>query len=119
MAPPHNRHLLLRVGRELPGQAVPQSPPTSCLLLCPRTQVKGERGKQGKPDAGDDGLAAVQGQWRPIFSEGMAGWGGVGRGGGAAGQAGQAGQAGGAGRMSRAQSAMLQIQEKSRTLEPP
>lgn len=41
---------------------------------------------------------------------GGAGWGGA---------AGQAGQAGGAGRMSRAQSAMLQIQEKSRTLEPP
>lgn len=88
MAPPHNRHLLLRVGRELPGQAVPQSPPTSCLLLCPRTRVKGERGKQGKPNAGEDGLAAVQGQWRPIFSEGMAGWSRMGRGGGAGGQGG-------------------------------
>lgn len=72
-------------GRELQGQAVPQSPPTSCLLLCPQTLAKGGKGDKGKPDAGDNGVAMIQRQWRSIFSlspkmawregAGLRGWG--------------------------------------------
>lgn len=49
-----------RGGRELPGQALPQSLPTP-----PLRRDTGGRGEKGKPGAGDNGLATVRGSAGP------------------------------------------------------